>query len=92
MAANINYNSFSYRKLISMLDNAEKQRVKLDDEIKRLWIKIDKIKEKKTKIALAIVEQERMLSNEVLEAIREIQNGGGILYKNIDEYKAKINE
>lgn len=86
------YRDFSPRKLISMLDSAEKQRVKLNAEIKRLWNKMDKVKEKKSKIASAIAEQERVFSDEVLEAIEEIKNGGGILFKDIDDYKARIND
>lgn len=86
------YRDFSPRKLISMLDSAEKQRVKLNAEIKRLWSKMDKVKERKSKIASAIAEQEQLFSDEVLEAIEEIRNGGGILFKDINEYKAKIDE
>ena len=79
----IDYNTFSSRKLITLFDNAKKQRAKLQADIKRIWAKINEIDERTALIADAIQAQE-IPSDRLLEAIAEVDE----MKKNPNAYKS----
>lgn len=84
--------SKSERQLKVMLDTLEKEATKIQAEKARLE---NKLKDKITKGHLvkdALMEKWRTPSAELLEAIQEINNGGGTLCKSMEEFDKHMAE
>ena len=77
--------SKSERQLKTMLDTLEKEAIKIKTEKTRLEDKLaDKIK-KGHFVKDALMEKWRTPSAELLEAIKEVENGETTTYSNVDE-------
>lgn len=83
MATKVNYNEFSIHKLVGLFDNAERQRTKLQADIKRLWAKIDEVDKRKVLIANAMAIKIKEPSDRLKEAIMEVED----MKKNPNTYK-----
>lgn len=83
MATKVNYNEFSIHKLVGLFDNAERQRTKLQADIKRLWAKIDEVDKRKVLIANAMAIKIKEPSDRLKEAIMEVED----MKKNPSTYK-----
>lgn len=87
-----NYSNYSERQLKKMLDTTESREAKLKAEFLALKAKVKTIVEKRHLIQDAIMEKWREPSNELLEAIAEIERGEFIHCENFDEYLKAVNE
>lgn len=87
-----NYSTYSERQLKKMLDTTESKEAKLKAEFFALKAKIKAIVEKRHLIQDAIMQKWREPSDELLEAIAEIERGEFIHCENFDEYLKAVNE
>lgn len=86
-AREINYNELSLRKLLGLFDNAEKQNIKLQSEIKRIWNKIDEVNRRKMSIAKAMATKAEQPSDRLKKAIEEVTE----MEKNPNNYPSYSN-
>lgn len=86
-AREINYNELSIRKLLGLFDNAEKQNIKLQSEIKRIWNKIDEVNRRKMSIAKAMAIKAEQPSDRLKKAIEEVTE----MEKNPNNYPSYSN-
>lgn len=78
--------SKSERQLQTMLNNLEKEALKIELEKSKLENKLkDKIK-KGHFIKDALMERWRKPNNDLLEAMQELENGGGITCKSMQDF------
>lgn len=80
----------SERQLKTMLDNVEKNEIKLKAEQTRLKNKLQKEIKKKHFIKDLLMEKWRMAKPELLEAMNEIENGGGTLCTSMEEFDRQM--
>ncbi|EKH9391086.1 hypothetical protein PIF23_001722 [Campylobacter jejuni] len=82
----------SERQLKVMLDTLEKETIKIQAEKAKLESKLkDKIK-KGHFVKDALMEKWRTPSAELLEAMQELENGGGTLCKSMEEFDRQMAE
>lgn len=82
----------SERQLKTMLDTLEKEAVKIKAEQSRLQIRLNEKIKKGHFVKDALMEKWRTPSPELLEAIKEIENGGGTLCKSMEEFDRQMAE
>lgn len=75
----------SERQLQTMLNNIEKETAKIEAEKNRLENKLKEKIKKGYLIKDALIEKWRTPSDELLEAIKEVENGQTTKYSSVDE-------
>ena len=80
----------SERQLTKILNTLDKEIIKITIEKEKIERKLNEKIKKKHFVKDVLMEKWRTPSEELLEAIKEIENGGGILCNSFDEFKREM--
>ena len=86
------YYKLSERELRKKLSAVESKELKFTSELKKLKSQIKLNAEQKYLIQDAIMEKWRQPSNELLQAISEVENGEVETYETLDDFKRAMND